>query len=727
MSNSAESAHSAGHSHESFWLWVMCLTGVDYFSSLGYQPSIAFKSAGMLAPLATIVLVAVTMFGALPLYIFVARKSFTGQGSIGMLAKLVSGWPGKILVLVLLGFAATDFVITKTLSAADAAEHMIQNPKWPWREATDNSAAVKEAAAAVSTIVGAGASGSSAMGPATIGAAAIETTALVAAADRAVRCEREQRQVTENRQKGEERQRLVATFLLLVMLGGAFMRGFREVVGLAAIIVGVFLALNFIVIVFGTIHVFENPHLIRNWYDSVAAGEWHLSGSDRILSGNGWLVIVAMCLLIFPKLALGLSGFETGVAVMPLIKGNADDKADNPQGRIRNTKKLLIWAATIMSFFLITSSFVVCTMIPPDAFDKNKQTDSPDKKYALDRALAYLAHGEGPEKIMMSGEVLGTIYDISTVVILWFAGASAMAGLLNLVPQYLPRYGMAPEWARAIRPLVILLTVINLIVTWIFNASVDAQSGAYATGVLVLITSAGVASVIERWRENKTAKSWRKRLPWGFFLITLVFMYTTLAVVIEKPEGIKIAACFIGAILATSLFSRVARSRELRFDGFHIPDAVSKLLWDTIKHFELSVLVPHRPGRRSLASKETAIRREHRIPRDVMIIFVEVELTDASEFNQEPWLEVREEDGRYVMKISHAASIAHTLAAVALEMAKVGKPPEIHFGWTEETPWSGVLGFLLFGEGNVPWMVRELIRKAEPIPEKRPFIVVAGA
>src|SRR5881397_3995336 len=77
---------------QSFWLWVMCLTGVDYFSTLGYQPSIAFENAGLLAPLATIVLVAVTLFGALPIYWYVCGRSHTGQGSIGMLAKLVSGW-----------------------------------------------------------------------------------------------------------------------------------------------------------------------------------------------------------------------------------------------------------------------------------------------------------------------------------------------------------------------------------------------------------------------------------------------------------------------------------------------------------------------------------------------------------------------------------------------------------------------------------------------------------
>src|SRR5215216_3116253 len=123
--------HAGTAHHQSFWLWVMCLTGVDYFSTLAYQPSIAFENAGLLAPFATVVLVLVTLLGALPVYRYVAGRSFTGQGSIGMLANLVSGWPGKLLVLTLLGFAATDFVITKTLSAADAAEHLISNPVWP--------------------------------------------------------------------------------------------------------------------------------------------------------------------------------------------------------------------------------------------------------------------------------------------------------------------------------------------------------------------------------------------------------------------------------------------------------------------------------------------------------------------------------------------------------------------------------------------------------------------
>jgi hypothetical protein len=647
----------------------MCLTGVDYFSTLGYQPSIAYENAGLLAPLATIVLVLLTLFGALPVYMYVAGRSHAGQGSIGMLAKLVSGWGGKILVLVLLGFAATDYVITKTLSSADAAVHLIQNPHWPVEVPTDES---------------------------------------------------------------KTRQAIVVTSLMLVLLAASFMRGFREVIGLAVVIVGVYMLLSAIVIGAGVAHLAQNPDCFHRLGEQIRAGEWYLKESERPLAGTGLFTIVAISLIIFPKLALGLSGFETGVAVMPLVKGNPDDDPKEPRGRIVNTRKLLFTAAVTMSLYLICSSVVVACLVPPahltkvDAAGVEREGVADKDVKAKDRALAYLAHGENPSGKLLPffGEWFGTLYDISTVVILWFAGASAMAGLLNLVPQYLPQYGMAPDWARATRPLVLLFTAVNLVVTLIFKASVEAQSAAYATGVLVLITSACVASVIDLWQRREGP--WQRRLPWAFVAITLVFVYTTVANVVEKPDGIKIATFFILAILVTSFISRWARSHELRFAGFKIPDAETQFLWDTIRHLELTVLVPHRPGRRSLADKEEQIRREHRIPRDLMIVFVQVELADASEFVNQPELRIAQEEGRYILKITGAASIAHTLAALALEMGKVGRRAEIHFGWTDDSPVSGTLGFLLFGEGNVPWMVRELIRSAEPDEAKRPLIIVAG-
>ncbi|MBO0696916.1 MAG: amino acid transporter [Zavarzinella sp.] len=660
---------AAAQHHQSFWLWVMCLTGVDYFSTLAYQPSIAFENAGLLAPFATVVLVVVTLFGALPVYRYVAGKSFTGQGSLGMLAHLVSGWPGKILVLTLLGFAATDFVITKTLSAADAAEHLISNPIWPLEH--------PDAAA-------------------------------------------------------EDRQRLVVTMGLLVLLGAVFLRGFREVIGLAVILVGTYLLLNAIVVGAGLAYLAGHPDRIYHWTDRIAAGQWYLERNP--VSGTGIGSIALFSLIVFPRLALGLSGFETGVAVMPLVRGETGDEPNRPAGRIRNTRRLLLTAAAVMSVFLFGSSVVVTTLIEPSSLVSYDAAGNPveaaRKPPAADRALAYLAHGEareaGEEIAPFFGHAFGTAYDLVTVVILWFAGASAMAGLLNLVPQYLPRYGMAPDWARAVRPLVILFTGINLLVTWIFGASVKAQGDAYATGVLALITSACVATVIDRWR-SRGDLPWVRRVPWAYGLITAVFLYTFLDVVIGKPAGIKIAACFIAAILVTSLVSRVARARELRVEGFHFPDVRSRLLWDTINHLNLSVLVPHRPGRRSLESKEAAIREEHRIPPTEMVVFVEVELADPSEFAPTPELTVAEQEGRYILRVKNAASIAHTLAAVALAMSKVGRPPIIHFGWTDESPVSGTLGFLLFGEGNVPWMVRELLLKAEADPAKRPKVMIADS
>ena len=634
------------------WWQVMCLTGVDYFSTLGYQPGIAALAAGALSPIATLILVLLTLFGALPIYGRVAEESPHGEGSIAMLEHLLSWWQGKLFVLALLGFVATDFIITITLSAADATAHVVENPiLHPYLE-------------------------------------------------------------------GQE---IPITLLLIVGLGGVFLRGFKEAIRFAIILVGVYLLLNATVIGLGLSEVAKHPELIREW-------RVRLFAIDR-----NPLMLLGFSLLLFPKLALGMSGFETGVAVMPLIEGGEPHAEPHapvpahpgvgpkakviavPEGRIRNTRKLLVTAALIMSCYLISSSIVTTALIPPEQFQKGGD--------AYGRALAYLAH----ESL---GEGFGTVYDISTILILWFAGASAMAGLLNIVPRYLPRFGMAPEWTRAVRPLVLIYTTIALVVTIIFKADVEAQGGAYATGVLVLMSSAAIAVTISAWRRGRRAAAV------AFALITLVFAYTTVLNIYERPDGVKIASFFIGTIVTVSLVSRVKRSGELRFQGFRFEDGRSKFLWDSLADMDRDnplIIVPHRPrtgsrpGRSDIEEKESAIRAEHNLADEALFIFVEVNLGDPSEFYNRPILAAGQEEGRFVLQVSEAVSAAHTLAAIVLELSKRGKPPRVYLGWSEEdNPWLASLGTLLFGEGDVPTQVRRLLKRAQPIPELRPRVYVVG-
>ena len=309
-----------------------------------------------------------------------------------------------------------------------------------------------------------------------------------------------------------------------------------------------------------------------------------------------------------------MSGFETGVAVMPLVKGHANDMPDNPVGRIQNTRKLLVTAAVIMAFFLLASSLLTTLLIPAPLFHPGGEANG--------RALAYLAH-------KFFGEAFGTVYDISTILILWFAGASAMAGLLNLVPRYLPRYGMAPNWARAQRPLVVFFTTVALAVTIIFQANVDAQAGAYATGVLVLFTSAALGVVLAVWREGLT-----KRVL--FLVILGVFIYTTVANMFERPEGLQIASFFISTILITSLVSRALRSFELRIDTVKLDHTANSFVKEALQTGQINLLA-HRPGGTDYIEKEAETRKVHKLTKEEgTFIFLEVSLGDPSEFARLP-------------------------------------------------------------------------------------------
>ncbi len=614
-----------GHHVKHSWWQVMCLTGVDYFSTLGYQPGIAALAAGALSPIATMVLVLLTLFGALPMYNRVAAESPHGDGSISMLERLLKWWQGKLFVLCLIGFVATSFIITITLSAADAAAHVLENPFAPsWLEHP-----------------------------------------------------------------------VLVTLVLVTLLGAVFLKGFKEAIGIAVVLVTVYIVLNLIVIGNGFYEIALHPTLLSDWQRAL------------FVRHSNVLTMIAASLLVFPKLALGLSGFETGVVVMPLVRGDADDTEEHPRGRIRNTRKLLGGAAMIMSVLLIGSSFVTTLLIPPEAFRA-------DGGEANGRALAFLAH-------TMFGDVFGTLYDISTISILWFAGASAMAGLLNIVPRYLPRYGMAPEWTRATRPLVLIFMVICFLVTILFRADVDAQGGAYATGVLTLMSSAAVAVTLSTWRQGKIGRTI------GFSLITLVFLYTTGVNIVEQPNGIKIAGLFILGIIVVSLISRVWRSTELRTERVEIDPLAQQFIEDASKG-TLRIIANRRQAgdEEEYRLKEREQREDHLIPDTDPVLFLEVRVCDASEFSDVVEVTGKEVHGYRILR-AESSSVPNAIAMLLLHIRDTtGKLPHCYFTWTEGNPLKFLFRFVVFGEGDTAPVTREILRQAEPNPERRPGIHVGG-
>ncbi len=663
----------------SYWLWVLCLLGVDYFSTLAYQPSISFQVAGRLAPFATALVVLITLTCALPVYFYVAGRSAHGAGSIALLEQLVGGWRGKTLVLGLLGFAATDFVMIKTLSLADAAEHVLHNSYFERGHTLQ----------AVATW-------------------ARETSS----------------QYLGKRLTNFFNEQLVVTILLGV-LGFVFWfvlrKGFnRGVTAVAVPIVAAYLLLNAVVIGCGLAELVRNPERLEQWFTQVRQGDWQL---DDFGNGHhGWLMIGLLCLLFLPQLALGLSGFEMSLIVMPQVKGEPGDSKAHPRGRVRNTRKVLVVAALIMAVYLLGSVLVTTTLIPPEAFQIKGPADN--------RALAYLAHGgplaPGPDGSTgtlgpLFGPAFGSLYDLVTVSLLCLAGTSVMTALAVLLPQFLLRFGMELKWAHKWGLLLGLFALVNLAVTLYFQASVHDQRGAYATGVMVLMTSAAAASLLSV-RQRRRAHG--RRGGWPFVPALAVFLAITIAVLLESPSGLLIAFGFIVTILTSSVVARAVRSDELRTVGFDFVNDESKFLWDSLCLADFPVLVPHRPGRHEREVKEKTIRADHQLDPDADVVFLEVEVDDPSNFYQRLLVEVFREDTRFVIKMTRCVSVAHAIAAVALELSRLSKPPGVHFGWSEMDLLAASWSYLAFGEGNVPWKVRELIMEAEPNPAKRPRVII---
>lgn len=299
-----------------------------------------------------------------------------------------------------------------------------------------------------------------------------------------------------------------------------------------------------------------------------------------------------------------------------------------------------------------------------------------------------------------------------------------MAGLLNIVPRYLPRHGMAPEWTRAVRPLVLVFTGIAFLITIVFRADVNAQGAAYATGVLVLMTSSAVAVTISAQRRQARSSMWT------FGLIAVVFAYTTILNIVERPDGIRIASLFIVTIVVISLVSRFWRTLELRVNRVDLDLAALHFVNDAVSRGNNRIcLLPNRSdegtNEAEYAQKEADARRDHLIGDEESVLFVEVTVSDASDFSGIVSAKGVRVGPHQVLRVS-AVAVPNALAALAIRIQHLtNERPHIYFNWGERHPALYLVKYLFAGRGDIGPLTREILRRAVPDPDVRPIVHAA--
>ena len=216
-------------------------------------------------------------------------------------------------------------------------------------------------------------------------------------------------------------------------------------------------------------------------------------------------------------------------------------------------------------------------------------------------------------------------------------------------------------------------------------------------------------------------------IRYAFLLIALVFAYTTVLNVIERPEGIKIASFFILFIVATSFLSRVYRSTELRVKHIEMDDKAKQFI-DEISRGEIRIIA-NRCQRGDVAEyhdKEIEQRADNHIPKDDPVVFLEIKVCDASDFADVMKVKGVNVDGYRVLR-AESSTVPNAIAAFLLDLRdRTGKLPHAYFAWTEGNPLVYMLKYIFFGEGDTAPVTREVLRQAEDDPERRPAIHVSG-